>query len=203
MQTIQNQPDALCQIYSKALSELALSKGGLPLVQTLQAELAAILEMAQKDARFGEFLASRIIGPEKKKASLATIFKGRCEELTLNFLLVLCENGRLNKLGGIVAAIDDALRTAQGFVEVKVTTAAAMNDGEVATLKSRIAGALQGKQPIIKTYTDPTMIGGIRLQVGDQLLDGSIAARLRQMRDQIAAGAMPAVRAAAAKIIQD
>ena len=46
------------------------------------------------------------------------------------------------------------------------------------------------------------MIGGVRLQIGDQLIDASVSTALRKLRDQLATRGLPAVRAAAERIIR-
>jgi hypothetical protein len=54
---------------------------------------------------------------------------------------------------------------------------------------------------VIHAYTDPAMIGGLKLQIGDRLIDGSIATRLRQFRDQLATNGSAEIRARIERLI--
>lgn len=202
MPLLETQPDALCEVYAKSIHDLALSKGGNDNVATVAGELRELLALARDNRRFGEFLSSRIIGVEKKQASLATILRGKASPLTLNFIMVLAANERLAHLPGISAALDEIVETGAGRVEVKVTTASPINPAELESLKARIQSRLTNQQPVLKTYTDPAMIGGIRLQIGDKLYDASVETKLRQLREQLSVNGLPAVRAAMSKIVE-
>lgn len=179
------QPDALAQTYAYSLFELANGKGGRSAVEETQSELEDILELARQDKRFNEFLASRVLGTEDRSTSLMNIFKGRINDLTLRFLLVLNEKGRLPHLPAIAAAFDNIVQKKFGRVEVDVFTAAPMSPDELRGVRDRLGQSL-GKEVIVHPYTDGSMIGGVKFRIGDQLVDGSVATRLRKLRDQLA-----------------
>jgi F0F1-type ATP synthase delta subunit len=106
MPLIESQPDALSQVYARSLFELAESKGGRPTIESSLAELEEILELARSDARFSEFLASRVLPVAERSRSLEKIFRGAVSELVLRFLQVLNEKGRLGHLPAVAAAFD-------------------------------------------------------------------------------------------------
>jgi F-type H+-transporting ATPase subunit delta len=193
-------PDALARTYAQSLFELAKVGGGQSAIESTLAELEDILELARTDARFSEFLASRILPAEKRAASLERIFKGRASDLVVRFLLTLNEKGRLGHLAPIVAAFDHMVQAAFGRIEVDVYTASPISSGELDVIRDRLKRAL-GKEPIVHPYTDDTMIGGLKLQIGDQLIDASVATSLRKLRDRLASDGSARVRAAAERII--
>lgn len=201
MPLTQSPPDALARIYAVSLFELAQADGGQGRIEEISDELESIIGLAQSDFAFGEFLASRILGAEARKASLKRIFTGRISDLTLRFLLVLNEKDRLRHLPSIAAAFDERVQQAFGRVEVDVFTAAEIGPDEVAMIKSRLHTVLN-KEPVIHTYTDPAMIGGIKLQIGDQLIDASIATGLRKMRDQLNSHGLAEIRSRAEDFMQ-
>lgn len=194
--------DALAQIYARSLFELAEAKGGQGAIESTQAELEEILELARHDARFSEFLASRVLPVAQRSASLERIFKGRVSDLTLRFLQVLNEKGRLAHLPAIADAYDTLVQEKFGRVEVDIYTAAPISPEELRVVRDQLQRAL-GREPIIRPYTDHGMIGGVKLQIGDRLIDGSIATRLRKLRDQLATNGMAELRARAERIIDD
>lgn len=184
MPMIERAPDALARIYARSLFSLAIAEGGQAGAESLLNELEDVMEVARSEAKFGEFLSSRILSAESRQGSLDRIFKGRMSETGVRFLQVLNRKGRLGHLGAIVSAMDELVQESFGRVEVDVYTAAPMGTAELDELRDRLRKTL-GREPIVHPYTDRTMIGGIKLQIGDQLIDGSVATKLRQIRDRL------------------
>ncbi len=73
---------------------------------------------------------------------------------------------------------------------------------QLETLKQRI-GAMLRKEPVMYTYTEPAMIGGVKLRIGDQLIDGSVAARLKHLRRQLLSAGSSAIRERLDRIIEE
>ncbi|MFN9133638.1 MAG: ATP synthase F1 subunit delta [Phycisphaerales bacterium] len=194
-------PNAVCVTYAKCLFQSAMAGGGQSAVQSALEELESILSIARQDRRVGEFMSSRIISGDKKVATLRKVFVGRTSDMVANFLCVLADNGRLALLPAIVAAFDELVQASFGRVEVDVYTASPMDDAARSALSASIKAKL-GREPVLHCYTDPTLIGGIRLQIGDQLFDASVSTRLRKIRDRISENGLPAVRAAFDKIFR-
>ncbi len=201
MPMIDTEPDALSRVYARSLFELAESEGGQQRIEEIGAELGELVDLARADKAFGEFLSSRIIAGKKRSASLEKILKGRVSDLIRRFVLVLNAKERLAILPSVAAAYDQVVQEKFGRVEVDVYTAAPVDR---ATL-DRVGASLKrtiGKDPVLHPYTDAAMLGGLRLQIGDQLIDASVATRLRRMRERLAGPGAEAVRARFNKIIE-
>jgi F-type H+-transporting ATPase subunit delta len=196
------QPDALAEVYARSLYELAEAKGGQAMVEGINAELEVVLEVARENARFGEFLASRALPTADRARSLEAIFKGRIGDLTLRFLHILNEKNRLYHLPAIGAAYDAVVQKKFGRVEVDVYTAEPLESDEQRNIKAQLQKAL-GREPILHAYVEPSMIGGVRLQIGDRLIDASIATQLRRAKDQILTQGGAALRSRADELIDD
>jgi len=184
MPLIENQPDALARTYATSLYELAEQGGGREKIESCLSELEDILEIARENGAFAEFLSSRSIGASERSTSLEKIFKGRCSDLIVRFLLVLNKKGRLGALPAIAAAFDAMVQEKFGRVEVDVFTAEPATPDSLRDLKDRLARAL-GKDVVVHPYTERAMIGGVKLRLGDQLIDASLATRLRNMKDDL------------------
>ena len=201
MPMLETQPDAVARLYARSLFELASEKGGRASIEETGAELGDLVEIARQDRNFGEFLSSRIVPTVKRDETLKAIMKGRTSELMLNFLLTLNGKDRLSYLAVIAAAYDEMVQEHFGLVEVDVYTAAPIDQD----LRERVASALRkaiGKEPVIHSYTDETMLGGLKLQIGDQLIDASIATRLRRMRERLSGQGGAAMRERMDQIIE-
>lgn len=184
MPLLDKAPDALAMIYAKSLYQLADEAGGRPAVETTLAELEDIVALARSDKAFSEFLASRVVSADKRGESLKKILAGRASDLTLRFLQVLNKKGRLGHLTAIVSGMDQIVQEKFGKVEVDVYTASPISPDELRQIRDQIQTKLN-REPVLHPYVDSKMIGGIKLQIGDQLIDGSFATQLRRLNDQL------------------
>jgi F-type H+-transporting ATPase subunit delta len=72
----------------------------------------------------------------------------------------------------------------------------------IASLRDRIKSAL-GKEPVLHSYTDRSMLGGLKLRIGDQLIDGSVASKLRRMKRDIMTDGASRLREKFSRFIED
>lgn len=201
MPLTERNPDAVSLNYAKALLELALSKGGKAGVEDLQGELEDLLELARADKLFGEFLATRAIATNKRREALERMLRGRVSDLLLNFLLLLNSKGRLSELPTIAVSYDHLVQEQFGRVEVDVYTAEPVAPDLLRSIGDRL-GTVLGKQVVAHPYIDAAMIGGVKFRIGDQLVDASVATRLRRMRDKLANEGSAALKARFDRIIE-
>jgi len=192
--------DAISQIYARSLYELADKAGGLEKIFEIGSELEQICELARADRSFAEFLASPIIEKQRRADALGRILRDRITDLTLRFILVVNEKGRLGHLETINGAYDQLVQAAHGRVEVDVFTATTLDETQLATITTRIKAAL-GRDPVLHTYQDESMIGGVKLRIGDELIDGSVATQIRRLKHRLATTGAAEIRARADRII--
>ena len=198
------QYDEVAGVYARSLYELAHEAGGLDKSEEIYEELAAIVEMSRADPKLREFLSSPILGKGAREKALRAVFENRISDMLLRFLLVANDKGRLGELEHIASAMDAMLQSAHGRIEVDVYTASADQIGDelLGTVVEKIRSAT-GKEPVLHKYSDPSMIGGIKLLIEDQLIDGSVATRLRRMREGIVGRGAVGLRAESARFLED
>lgn len=201
MPLIQAPPDALATIYAKSLFQLAESQGGRDMLEKVAGEIEDVLELTRTDPQFNEFLASRILSAKDRAATLTRIFEGRISDLSLHFLLLLNDKHRLGHLVPIAGAMDQMVQEKFGRVEVDLFTPAPISPEQLREIRDRLQQALK-REPIIHPYADPTMIGGIRLQIGDMLIDGSLSSRLRRMKEQMSTEGLARIRERFGEIVE-
>lgn len=182
MPLIDSEPDALAKVYARGLFEAA-EQGGVG-AETVLGELEDILEIARNNREFSELLASRLIDTSKRDQSLVRIFDAKVSPTVLNFLRLLNRKARLAHLSPIVGALDAIVQDRFGRIEVDVFTAAPVGQKELDSIKSSLNASL-GKDVVLHPYTDASMLGGIKLRIGDQLIDASVRAGLRGLRDRL------------------
>jgi len=199
---IDAQPDAVAKVYAESLYSLAEQAGGREQVEDTLGSLEGILELARGDAKFNEFLASRLLTAEKRAASLKNMLDGKVDDLVMRFILVLNNKNRLSHLPAIHAAFDAMAQEKFGRVEIDVITAQPLDAAELASVRDRLSSTL-GKDVIARPSVDPSIIGGVRFRIGDQLIDASVATRLRRMRDMLSDHGAAEIKARASRIIDD
>lgn len=187
------QVDALSNVYALSLFELANEAGGHEKVLEVADELEQICELAASGQKINLFFSSPIIDSNKRGEALSAIFSNRVTDLTLRFLLVLNNKDRLNYLQQISNAYDKIVEDAMGRVEVDIFTPTAIDAGVVATIKQRVHDLL-GKEPVLHPYVEPAMLGGIKLRIGDQLIDGSVQTKLRRLSENVQNNGLVAIR---------
>lgn len=180
------QMDQVANVYARSLFELCADDGGTEKAQAMAGQLEQVCELVRGDASFAEFLKTPIIDQGRREAALKQIFQGRIDDLLLRFMLVLNVKGRLGHLSHINDAFDHQLQEACGRVEVDVYTPEGQSlSPEISeSLKQRIKSTI-GKEAILHTYQDDSMIGGIKLRIGDELIDGSIQTQLRRLHQEM------------------
>ena len=198
----EGQPDAVARLYAASLFEVAEARGGQSNIESVGAQLGEIVEIARADARFAEFLSSKILAVKDRRESLERMFGGKADQMIVNLLLVLNDKGRLGHLGVIARAFDEIVQARFGRVEVDVITVHPVEDDQMSSLKAKLQAKL-GKEPVLHRYHDPSMIGGLKLRIGDQLYDASVQTRLRRMRERLSTQGVAAMKARMDTLIED
>ena len=114
-------------------------------------------------------------------ADVASKDNGSLPEAARNFLRIVIENGRLSALPEIASQFRSLKNAAGGTTDAVVFSAFPMDEQAL----SEVAAALEqrfGRKLDVKVELDPSLIGGIRAVVGDEVLDASVKARLEQMK---------------------
>ena len=133
---------------------------------------------------FEQLLASSLVSHEDKAGVLDRVLGPRMPTLFLNFLKVVSRHDRLDCLRAIhkqAHALDDERR---GRVPIRLTTPTPVSDALAEQIHENLR-KLIGGEPILERETDPELIGGAVLRIGDTVYDGSIATQLENMRQQM------------------
>ena len=162
--------------YAEAVFALADRNGSLAKWSPLLARLAAIAG----DPVAREAMRDPKLGAERVYAVLAALCGDLIFEEAQRFLRLLIENGRLDALPEIADHFEKLRREREGVAEARIVSALALGDAQLADLVAGLEARLQRK---IKTVVsvDPELIGGVRIQIGDEVIDGSVRGKLGAM----------------------
>ncbi|MGB9887322.1 MAG: ATP synthase F1 subunit delta [Moorellales bacterium] len=164
--------------YARALFELAQEKDQ---VEKLAQELEGVASLIQQVPELNSWLRHRGIPPDEKKAVLRRLLADRVGQLTLNFLLLLCDRKREAYLGAICQQFRILAQEAAGLVEGEVRSAFSLEPEQVRALEERFS-QITGRKVRLEARVDPELIGGLVVRIGDRVWDGSLAQRLRSLK---------------------
>jgi F-type H+-transporting ATPase subunit delta len=179
---------AVASTYARALLELAQERQQ---AEAVGHELAALGRLVEAVPMLDPFLADPSIKPHERSAVLERAVRGKVSDLLWNFLGVLNRKDRSGWLTRIAAAYRDMLDEAMGRIEVAVHVAQELDPATLEEVRARISAALR-KDARVKQTVEPALIGGIVVQIEDQLIDGSVRAQLDAVKRQLAGAATAA-----------
>jgi len=144
-------------------------------------------DLLERFPPFAAILASARVPAKAKDRMLVEILEGRASSFALRFLRVLNRHGRLDLLGVILREARLIWDRRQGRVLVRVRSAVPLEADQIESLQSRL-GRLLAATPILHVATDPRLIGGMVIEVGDHRYDASVKNRLEQIRQRLLEG---------------
>ena len=140
-------------------------------------ELAAIAANAQLQ----QYVGDPSVTPTQAFNLISGVAKTALPESAKNFLATVIDNGRVTVLPEIASQFR-ALKNAQsGSSDATVFSAFALEGAALADLAATLEKRF-GRKLNLKVELEPELIGGVRVVVGDEVLDTSVKARLEQMK---------------------
>jgi F-type H+-transporting ATPase subunit delta len=176
--------EEIAEVYSRALFEVAKEHGVLDRVHD---ELGQFADALEEDRNLQVFLFSPYFSSEEKKDGVGRIVTDADERL-VNFLELLAERHRMPVLYRVTRSFDAMWAEEKRLLPVTVTSAVELDQGLVAEIGRRI-GDQTGRRVELSASVDPDVLGGLKVQVGNMVLDATVRNRLEQLRKQVAKAA--------------
>jgi F-type H+-transporting ATPase subunit delta len=173
--------EEIAEVYSRALFEAARDSGSLDRVHD---ELGEFADALDTDRNLQVFLFSPYFSSEEKKKGVRSIVSD-ADERVLNFLELLAERHRMPALFRIRREFDAMWAEENKLLPVTVTSAVELDEGIVKELGREIEEQT-GRRVELSSSVDPDVLGGLRLQVGNMVLDATVRNRLEQLRKTVA-----------------
>lgn len=164
--------------YAEALLDTAKSQGVL---DSVAESFTGVLDAVKGNMDLRIFMDSPQVRTEEKKELLEKVFGGKIEPVLLNFFTLLLDKNRIENTRDIGEVFAELVETEQGFVRAQVVTAIDLPDDLAAALKGNLA-AHTGKKIILEKKTNPAVIGGVCVTLGDKILDGTVRTNLDLLR---------------------
>jgi len=168
--------------YARALIDLAAAERLEPVMEAVR----FLAKLIREDREFRAFLETPSIGAARKRAALDKVFRGKLDDLVLDFMELVVARSRQSLLGEIFATCETLYDAAVGRIKVEATTAvplaAERRDSIAADLRKRL-----GKQIVLHNQVRPEILGGLILRYGDLVADDSVKASLTRIAGRLLA----------------
>jgi F-type H+-transporting ATPase subunit delta len=167
--------------YAQALFAVAEAEGELDRVED---ELYRFGKAVEAQPKLREALTDPSLPAERKIAVTREILEEKASRHTVALLGFLIEEGRTRDLSRILEALAEVVAEQRNKAVAEVRSAVPMDEQRRTKLAAALAKAT-GKDVELKVLVDPTLIGGVVAQVGDQVFDGSVRRKLDMAREQL------------------
>ena len=173
---------AAARIYAKAVFDVGVDSDSL---QEIADELHAVRDAINGlDPELRTFFELPQLPRDDKWQVVSLAFEGKVGRTVLGLLRVLVDKRREPLLGAIVAEFDDLVDTQQGRLQAEVISAQPLDPELAEALRTAMEQQTQ-RQVVILQRVDPNLIGGIRVSLGDTVVDGTVRRALSDMRQSL------------------
>ncbi|MCX6343938.1 MAG: ATP synthase F1 subunit delta [Armatimonadetes bacterium] len=167
--------------YASALFGAA-SKAGV--VDLVESDLGLISYTVEASPRLMQAIASPLVPTKAKREVLQTIFSGKIQEITLNYLFLLVDKRREEAVLKTEEEFVILANEARGIVNAEVITAIEMTKEQQAALAAKLS-KLTGKSVNLQVTVDSWIKGGVIVRIGDTVIDGSIRGQLAALKETL------------------
>ncbi|WP_343520803.1 F0F1 ATP synthase subunit delta [Sphingomonas sp.] len=164
--------------YATALFELARENGAIDKVES---SLATVKQALADSPEFAALTSSPLLGRGDAARGVAAAARAmQLDSLTANFLGVLAQNRRLAALPGIVRDFRTLAARHRGETTAEVVSAHPLSASQVTELKAQLRQRV-GRDVNVDLSVDPSLLGGLVVKIGSQMIDSSIKTRLNTL----------------------
>jgi F-type H+-transporting ATPase subunit delta len=173
--------EQVAAVYARALFDAAGQAG---VVEPVREDLDAFAGALGASATLRDVLSDPQVDTAAKRRVIAELTRDG-QALVRNTLLLLVDRGRFALTEELTKAYDKLAARDADRIEVEVTSAVTLTEDDRKKIAARVAGST-GRTVELAERVDPSILGGLVLRVGDVIVDGSVQARIRQLRRKLA-----------------
>ncbi|MDI7740885.1 F0F1 ATP synthase subunit delta [Lysinibacillus fusiformis] len=164
--------------YADALFQIALEK---QVVVEVNADLDELVKVIETTPELISLLNTPKFSIERKKQIVAEVF-ANANPIVVNAIQLLIEKKRVNEIANLARSYKQLAAEAQGSADATVFSTRALTDQEKDEISSSF-GKLVGKEKLtITNAIDPSIIGGVRVQIGNYIFDNTVASKLENLK---------------------
>lgn len=166
--------------YAKSLLDLSLENNILDKVNN---DMVQLSEICAESKDFASLLKNPVINAEKKAEVFDAIFKGKIEDLSLNFIQLVNKNSRESILALVAKSFNDLYKAHNNILDVELVSAVSLEDATKSKILDKIKAENNGAQINLIEKIDESVLGGFIIKIGDKQLDASVASQLSNLKN--------------------
>ncbi len=173
----------LAKTYGGALYALAQEE---KMEEQLLGQLKAVCALLDENPEYTQLIESRTLAKSERLGLLDEAFAKQVHVYLLSFMKILCERGAFGQLQGCLDAYVKAYNESHGIMPATVVTAEALTDNQ----RARLVAALEkktGKTVVVDVKVDPSIGGGLRVEMEGMRYDNTVASKLENLRRALSA----------------
>jgi F-type H+-transporting ATPase subunit delta len=167
--------------YATAVFMLARDAGAF---ERIERDLRGIVDAIAAKPEVWRFFVSPVVNRAEKAALLERAFGEKVDRIALNALLLLVRKRREALLTLIVAAYEKLALAERNREPLAIVSARPLAAGELEEMVARLS-RVYGKKFEVSTSVDATLLGGVRLAMGDRYIEGSVSGRLDELAREL------------------
>ena len=167
--------------YAEALYEAAKDAG---LTREIGEQLEQLLRVLKTDRELDLAFRSPALTAGRRRQLLEECFQGELHPFVLNLCQLLWTKGRENSLPSVVTAYRQLLRKDEGLLTAEAVSASNLTEEQLAPRRQALEKRF-GQPVIIEMKVDRSLLGGVRVRVGNTVLDGSVRGHLQALRERM------------------
>ena len=164
--------------YAQSLFQLALEKQVVAEVNTDLEELVKVIETTPE---LISLLTTPKFSIDRKKQIVAEIF-ANANPLAVNTFGLLLDKKRVNEIGNLAQSFKQLAAEAQGSSEATVFSTRALTEQEKEEISSSFSKLVGKEKLTITNVIEPSIIGGVRVQIGNYIFDNTVASKLENLK---------------------
>ena len=167
--------------YAQLLFQVAVKEN---YINQISSHLHSIRSILQSVPELNQLLITRRVQIQDKIIMLNNILGDKISDIEMDLMVLLLENGHMMLFGEVIKHFDYLQDKDSEVIKVQITSSLRLSDNEVQRISLEIENKIQ-KKVDVKMKTDTSIVGGIKLRVGNTLIDGSVSNRLQKIRDTL------------------
>lgn len=167
--------------YAQALFELAQQNNKLDAVG---GDLKELVKVVQSTPELLELLTAPKISSDRKKSIIAELFANAAEEV-VNTLKLLVDTKRIHEVVAVAEDYATLAAEAQGKAQAVVYSTRELSDEERESISQAFAKRVGKESLAITNEIDPSLLGGIRVQIGNHIYDSTVLNKLARLEREL------------------
>ncbi len=168
-------------IYGQSLYRLASEE---KIEEQLMEELTAVRAIFAENPDYVRLLAEPSVPRAERVGLVDEAFGGQVHPYLLNFLKIITENGMIRSFSGCFKTFRSLYNSDHGITDAVVTSAVELTEDQVKRLTAKLE-SLTGKKVLMTRKTDPSVLGGMRVELDGMLYDGTVSGKLADIGKQV------------------